>query len=107
MTTFFTILGYIFASLIVLAGLYFIIPTTVWFFKKHIKPTLNNLRIGLFGMKKAEKGHYLEAWNKWYSDRPGIRKHFHSSKHLKKFAYKRFLKEVRREIHEQNILKTK
>lgn len=100
-------MGVIFTALIVLAGLYVLIPTTVWFFKNHIKPTLANLRVGLFGMKKTEKGHYLEAWNNWYSDRPDIRKHFHSNKHLKKFAYKRFLKEVRREIHEQNSLKTK
>lgn len=100
MNTFFTIMGIIFSVILVLVALYYIIPMVCNLFKEHINPTMTNLWVGLFGVRKSMKGNCLKAWNNWYTNHPGTRHHFHSNRHLKKFAYIQFLKQVRKEIHE-------
>lgn len=100
MNTFFTVMGVIFSAILILTAIYYIIPMICRFFVKHVNPTMTNLWIGLFGIPKSMKGRCLDVWNKWYANKPGARHHFHSNRHLKKFAYVQFLKEVRREIHD-------
>lgn len=68
------------------------------FERRHIRPTIVNLRFGLIG-NRSLKGRYYQIWLAHHAGRRGVQKHFHSWGHLRRFAYRKFLREVWKERH--------
>jgi hypothetical protein len=89
--------GIIFWTIIVGISLSLIV---MFLWDKAISPALSalsNLKFFFFGSRKL-KGKYEETWWKYYAHRPGIRDHWKSWNTLRRLAYIKFLKEVRKEI---------
>lgn len=76
--------------LIALVTIYVLIRLCAIVVRKHILPTLSNIRIGLFG-KKDWDGRCYQLWLKFYAGRYGLQRHNHKWSHLRRFAYRRFL----------------
>ena len=91
------VLAWVFIAFITLA---YIAAYCVCFWVKDIKPSLFNLKFYMFGNKEW-KGRYYKIWVEKYSGRFGIQKHWHSMKHFKRLAYKRFISEVFKERKEK------
>ena len=72
----------------------------VGFWVEHIKPSVSNLKFCMFGNKEW-KGRYYEIWKEQYSSRYSIQKHWHSMKHFRRLAYKRFISEILKERKEK------
>lgn len=84
----------------VIVGGIFLFSIVMFLWDKAISPALsalNNLKFFFFGSRKL-KGKYEETWWKYYAHRPGIRAHWKSWNTLRRLAYIKFLKEVRKEI---------
>ena len=72
------------------------------FWINHIIPSYLNLKFYLFGNKKW-KGKYYKFWVEHCSSRFDIQEHWHSLKHFKRLAYKRFISEILKERREKMI----
>ena len=96
MNTIFYYTGILVWILILLLMIYVVCYYTYWFWKHHVKPSLLNLKVWIFG-KTESKGKYYELWLRFFCGRHGTQKHYHSMKHFKRLAYKRFISEVLKE----------
>ena len=101
MNTIFYYTGILVWVLILLSMIYVVCCYTYCFWKRHVKPSLLNLKLWIFG-KREFKGRYYEIWLRFYRGRYGVQKHYHSMKYFKRLAYNRFISEVlkeRRQLH--------
>lgn len=94
--SFFTWTGIIFWAVIACIIVGIVISFICYFLSDYVWPSLRNIKYGLFGSKKLVKT-YSEAWE-IVRKNPKLIKNLHSRKKFKRFAYRRFLKEVRKEL---------
>ena len=107
MNTLFYYTGVLVWMFIAFIALAYIAAYCVGFWVKHINPSLFNLKFYMFGNKEW-KGKYYEIWAENYSHRFGLQKYWHSMKHLRRLAYKRFISEAfkERKVNYEKLLFT-
>ena len=99
--TFFTWTGIIFWAAVACIIVVIVISIIYYFLSDYVWPSLKNIRYGLFGAKKLVRS-YSDAWER-IRNKTRLIKNFHSRKKFKRFAYRRFLKEVRKELKNGQI----
>lgn len=99
--SFFTLTGIIFWAVVACIIVGIVISLIYYFLSNSVWPSLRNIKYGLFGSKKLVRT-YGDAWEIIRSN-PKLMKSLHTRKKFKRFAYRRFLKEIRKELKNGQI----
>ena len=99
--SFFAWTGIIFWAVVACIIVGIVISIICYFLSDTVWPSLRNIKYGLFGTKKISRS-YRVAWE-ILRNNPKLIKSFHTRKKFKRFAYRRFLKEVRKELKNGQI----